>query len=54
MNKIYEDMKLDRTIPIPLYYQLKQYMMQHIDNGNLKDGELVPQKQHPLIAQRML
>ena len=42
MNKIYESMKLDRTIPIPLYYQLKQYMIQSIESGTLKEGELVP------------
>lgn len=42
MNSIYQKMTLDRNIPVPLYYQLKQYMIDHIQNGDLKDGELVP------------
>lgn len=42
MNPIYLQMKLERNIPVPLYYQLKKLMIDHIQNGDLKDGELVP------------
>lgn len=42
MNPIYNDLKLDRSIPVPLYYQLKQFMIDNIKNDNLKEGEPVP------------
>lgn len=42
MNSIYHTLKLDRNIPIPLYYQLKQFMMDNINNNTLKEGESVP------------
>ena len=42
MNMVYKKIRLDRNIPVPLYYQLKQYMVQYIESGELKDGELVP------------
>ena len=42
MNSIYEQVHLDRNIPVPLYYQLKKFMMEHIYNGYMKECEPVP------------
>lgn len=42
MNPIYQTLKLDRAIPVPLYYQLKQFMIDNIKNNVLKEGEAVP------------
>ena len=42
MNSIYKQLKIDRTVPIPLYYQIKTFMIKHIEDNSLKDGELVP------------
>lgn len=42
MNPIYQTIVLERKIPIPLYYQLKQFMIEHINNDSLKEGEMVP------------
>ena len=35
----------DRNIPVPLYYQLKKFMLEHIDNGDLKEGDPVPSEE---------
>lgn len=45
MNDIYQNVKLNRAIPVPLYYQLKQFMLAHIDNGDLKEGDPVPSEE---------
>ena len=37
-----KQLKIDRTVPIPLYYQIKLLMIKHIEDNSLKDGELVP------------
>lgn len=42
MNPIYQTWELDRTIPVPLYYQLKQLMIDNIKGHVLKEGEAVP------------
>ena len=42
MNPVYYQLKLDRDIPVPLYYQLKQFMITNIENGKLKEGDAVP------------
>jgi GntR family transcriptional regulator len=34
--------QLNKNIPIPLYYQLKQYLIQEIKSGRLKPGDMVP------------
>jgi len=34
--------KLDKEIPIPLYYQLEQQVLKRINSGELKDGDLLP------------
>ena len=36
---------LDRTSPIPLYYQVKQILQEKLDNGTWKPGDLVPSEQ---------
>lgn len=33
---------LNKKIPIPLYYQLKQHFIERIDRGELKPGEFIP------------
>lgn len=33
---------LNKKIPIPLYYQLKQHLTERIDHGELKPGEFIP------------
>ena len=38
MDAIYYQCKLDRKIPVPLYYQLKQFMVDQIEAGVLKEG----------------
>lgn len=35
-------MELDKTIPIPLYYQLKEIILSSIKNGKYKVGEAIP------------
>ncbi|MBQ9941833.1 MAG: GntR family transcriptional regulator [Christensenellaceae bacterium] len=42
MNTIYKSLKLDRNIPVPLYYQLKQFMIDQIEQGRLQEGDPVP------------
>lgn len=34
--------KLDKNIPIPLYYQLKQQIIREITNNRLKPGDSIP------------
>ena len=33
---------IDRSSPLPLYYQVKQILLQYIQNGNISPGELLP------------
>jgi Transcriptional regulators len=35
-------MHIDKTSPLPLYYQLKDFFMQQIESGILKPGEKIP------------
>ena len=37
-----EEFKLDRNTPVPLYYQLKQYLIGQIRSGKLKVGDMLP------------
>ena len=30
------EMKIDRTVPVPLHYQLKSLILSEIESGNLK------------------
>lgn len=34
--------KLDKSVPIPLYFQLKELILSEIKNGNYKSGNLIP------------
>lgn len=36
------DYTLDKNIPVPLYYQLKQTILSEIQNGNAKSGDAIP------------
>jgi len=36
---------LDRKSPVPLYYQVKQNLLEKLDNGTWKPGDLVPSEQ---------
>jgi len=42
VNAIVDSVKLDKNIPIPLYYQLKKQILFLIENAIIKDGELLP------------
>ena len=33
---------IDKTIPIPKYFQLKSIILEDIKNGNIKEGECIP------------
>lgn len=34
--------RIDRTVPIPLYYQLKNIILTELKNGSYKPGDLIP------------
>lgn len=34
--------KIDRTVPIPLYFQLKELILSEIREGNYKSGDMIP------------
>lgn len=42
--KVGDDMKfvLNKNTPIPLYYQLKQWIIEQIERGDLKSGDVIP------------
>lgn len=33
---------IDKSVPIPLYFQLKQLILSEIQNGNYKSGDMIP------------
>jgi GntR family transcriptional regulator len=37
-----ETIKLDKHVPIPLYYQLKKHVIALVDQGVLKEGDMLP------------
>jgi len=37
-----DSLKLDKKIPVPLYYQLKNLVLDMIKDGSLKEGDLLP------------
>ncbi len=37
-----QDQILNKNVPIPLYFQLKELIMEEIKKGNYKSGELIP------------
>ena len=42
MSNIFDTIKLDKKIPIPLYYQLKKQILSLIENAEIKEGEPLP------------
>lgn len=36
------EMNIDKTVPVPLYYQLKSLILSEIKKGNLKEGDCLP------------
>src|SRR4051812_25015713 len=36
------NMQLDKSVPIPLYFQLKELILSEIKEGNYKIGSLIP------------
>ena len=42
MAKFPTPSELDKTIPVPLYYQLKSYFLKEIESGNLCLGDRIP------------
>jgi len=41
-HKIASSISLDKSIPIPLYYQLKRQILSLIEDSTIKEGELLP------------
>ena len=39
---IFANYRLDRSTPIPLYYQLKGFILQEIQNGTYPVGSCIP------------
>jgi GntR family transcriptional regulator len=42
MNQIFSTIRLEKNIPIPLYYQLKKQLLSFIEQGFLKEGDKLP------------
>jgi GntR family transcriptional regulator len=42
MERLFNSIKLDKNVPIPLYYQLKRQIHTLIDTAVLKDGDMLP------------
>lgn len=42
MEHFPQEIKLDKNVPIPLYYQLKEQVLAMIKNSSLKDGDMLP------------
>jgi GntR family transcriptional regulator len=42
MIQVFSAIKLDKSIPIPLYYQLKKQLLALIENADLKEGDTLP------------
>ncbi len=40
--QVFQNIKLEKDIPIPLYYQLKKQVLELIENSELKNGDLLP------------
>lgn len=52
MTDSLQNIKLDKSIPIPLYYQLKREILEMINNGTLKTGEMLPAE--PEVCEKLL
>ena len=42
MENVYTSIKLDKGIPIPLYYQLKRQVLSLIESTIIKEGDMLP------------
>jgi len=42
MTTLFNEITLDKNIPIPLYYQLKQQILEMIETGKLTEGDMLP------------
>jgi len=42
MTTLFDEITLDKNIPIPLYYQLKQQLLTMIETGKLSEGDMLP------------
>jgi len=42
MTKLFSEVTLDKNVPIPLYYQLKQQILSMIETGKLTEGDMLP------------
>ena len=42
METLFNEINLEKDIPIPLYYQLKQQILSMIETGQLKEGDMLP------------
>jgi GntR family transcriptional regulator len=42
MQSAYSSIKLDKSVPIPLYYQLKKQVLSLIENSVIKEGDMLP------------
>jgi len=45
MNEMFSEIKLDKSIPVPLYYQLKRQLLAFIEQEMLKEGDKLPPEQ---------
>jgi GntR family transcriptional regulator len=42
MESAYTSIKLDKSVPIPLYYQLKKQVLSLIESSVIKEGDMLP------------
>ena len=42
MTNAFNEINLDKNVPIPLYYQLKQQILSMIEEGKLTEGDMLP------------
>jgi GntR family transcriptional regulator len=42
MENVYNSITLDKSVPIPLYYQLKKQVLSLIENGVITEGDMLP------------
>ncbi|MDR0654852.1 MAG: GntR family transcriptional regulator [Treponema sp.] len=42
MENVFNSIKLDKNVPVPLYYQLKKQVLALVDRGVLKEGDMLP------------
>ena len=42
MSTVLNLLRVDKSVPVPLYYQLKTQILELINNGFLKEGDLLP------------